>query len=122
MHVAMDKVNQEETEPVVVCSFIVNMLEVDLEDQLLHPYLLNQKKGTEWYFKLFKRLLIVTLCNTMVMYQSLPNIKNGHRPSPKSHRMTFPGVYSCCWKEGRTSKKACGVHKTQEKERIYLLM
>jgi hypothetical protein len=35
MHVTMNKANQAETKPVVVCDYNVNMLEVDLKDQML---------------------------------------------------------------------------------------
>jgi hypothetical protein len=44
---------------------------VDLRDQKLQPYPLKQKKGSKWYVKLFKRLLNVTIHNSMVIYWSL---------------------------------------------------
>jgi hypothetical protein len=44
---------------------------VDLRDQKLQPYLLKRKKGSKWYAKLFKRLLNVTIRNSMVIYRSL---------------------------------------------------
>jgi len=40
---------------------------VDLKDQLLQPYLLERKKMTKWYIKLFRRLLSVTVLNSMVI-------------------------------------------------------
>jgi hypothetical protein len=49
------------------------MLGVDLKDQILQPYLLEQERGTNWYLKLFKRLPTVMVHNAMVMYQSIPN-------------------------------------------------
>jgi hypothetical protein len=58
---------------VVVCDYNKNMLGVDLKDQMLKPYLLERKKGTKWYVKLFKRLLNVVIHNSMVIYRSHPN-------------------------------------------------
>ena len=40
---------------------------VDLKDQLLQPYLLERKKMTKWYIKLFRRLLNITVLNCMVI-------------------------------------------------------
>ena len=40
---------------------------VDLKDQLLHPCLLERKKMTKWYIKLFRRLLNITVLNCMVI-------------------------------------------------------
>jgi hypothetical protein len=39
--VAINKVNLEETKPVVVCSYSVGMLGVGLKDQMLQLYLLE---------------------------------------------------------------------------------
>jgi hypothetical protein len=69
---AVNKGNQEEAKPVVVCDYTVIMLGVDLKDQMLWSYLLEWKKCTKWYLKLFKILLIVAVFNAMVI-QSLPN-------------------------------------------------
>jgi hypothetical protein len=52
------------------------MLGVDLKDQLLQLHLLERKKGTKWYLKLFKRLLSVAIHNSVVIYQCLLNNKN----------------------------------------------
>jgi hypothetical protein len=43
---------------------------------MLQPYLLERKKSTKWYPKLFKRLLNVAMHNAMVTYQCLSNNKN----------------------------------------------
>jgi len=40
---------------------------VDLKDQLLQPYLLERKKMTKWYIKLFRRLLNTTVLNCIVI-------------------------------------------------------
>jgi hypothetical protein len=41
LHVAVNKVNKEETKPVVVYNYNVHMGGVDLKDQMLQPYLLE---------------------------------------------------------------------------------
>jgi hypothetical protein len=74
--VAVNKANREETKPVVVCDYNINVLGVDLKDEMLQPYLLERKKSTKWYLKLFKNLLSVTIHNAMVIYQCLPDNKN----------------------------------------------
>jgi hypothetical protein len=76
MRVVVNKANRVQSKPVVVCDYNVNMLGVDLKYQMLQPYLLEQKKSTKWYLKLFKRLLSVATHNTVVIYQCLPNNKN----------------------------------------------
>ena len=40
---------------------------VDLKDQLFQPYLLERKKMTKWYIKLFRRLLNITVLKCMVI-------------------------------------------------------
>jgi hypothetical protein len=52
------------------------MMGVDLKDQMLQPYLLERKRTTKWYKKLFKRLLNVAVHNAMVIYRCHPNKKN----------------------------------------------
>ena len=52
--------------PVSVLDYKENMGGVDLKDQLLQPYLLERKKMTKWYIKLF-RLLNVAVLNCMVI-------------------------------------------------------
>jgi hypothetical protein len=39
----------------------------DLKDQLFQPYLLERKKMTKWYIKLFRRLLNIAVPNCMVI-------------------------------------------------------
>ena len=76
MRVVVNKANKQETKPLVVCDYNRNMLGVDLTDQMLQPYLLERKRSTKWYQKLFKRLLNVAIHNAMVIYRCLPNNKN----------------------------------------------
>ena len=51
------KCRQEKQKPISVLDYNENMGEVDLKDQLLQPYLLERKKMTKWYIKLFRRPL-----------------------------------------------------------------
>jgi hypothetical protein len=74
--VAVNKASREETKPVVFCDYNINMLGADLKDQMLQPYLLEQKKSTKWYLRLFKRILNVAIHNTLVIYQCLPDNRN----------------------------------------------
>jgi len=43
------------------------MCGVDLKDQLFQPYLLERKKMTKRYLKLFRRLLNTTVLNCMII-------------------------------------------------------
>ena len=61
------KCRQEKQNPVSVLDYKENMGGVDLKDQLLQPYLLETKKMTKWYIKLFRRLLNTTVLNCMVI-------------------------------------------------------
>jgi hypothetical protein len=71
MHVIVNRANKPEIKPVVVCDYNKNMLGVDLKDQML-----ERKKGTKRYVKLFKRLLNAAIHNSMVIYRSHPNKEN----------------------------------------------
>ena len=61
------KCRQEKQKPVSVLDYNENMGGVDLKDQLLQPHLLEKKKMTKWYIKLFRRLLNITVLNCMVI-------------------------------------------------------
>jgi hypothetical protein len=39
---------------------------VDMKDLVLHAYLLERKKMTKWYIRMFSRLLNATILNSMV--------------------------------------------------------
>jgi hypothetical protein len=43
---------------------------VDLKDQKFQPYLMERKRGSKWYMKLFRRLLNVTVHNALLGYNS----------------------------------------------------
>jgi hypothetical protein len=53
----VNKENKEKTKSAAVYDFNPNMGATDHKNQVLQPYLLEQKNGSEWYMKLFKRLL-----------------------------------------------------------------
>ena len=61
------KCRQEKQKAVSVLDYNENMGGVDLKDQLLQPYLLERKKMTKWYIKLFRRLLNTTVLNCIVI-------------------------------------------------------
>ena len=61
------KCRQERQKPLSVLDYNKNMGGIDLKDQLLQPYLLERKKMTKWYIKLFRRLLNTTVLNCMVI-------------------------------------------------------
>ena len=54
--------------PLCMIDYNHNMGGVDLKDQLLHTYMVDRKKITKWYLKLFKRLLNSTVFNLFVVY------------------------------------------------------
>ncbi|KAJ8723667.1 hypothetical protein PYW07_007647 [Mythimna separata] len=56
--------------PQVVLDYNRSMGGVDLKDQMLEPYLLERKKCSKWYMKLFKRLLNVSISNARILMES----------------------------------------------------
>ena len=48
-----------------------NTVGVDLKDNLLHMYMIERKKMTKWYLKLYKRLLNSTVLNSFVVYRQV---------------------------------------------------
>ena len=42
-----------------------------MKDQFLHMYMVESKKKTNWYLKLFKRLLNSTPLNSFAIYQQV---------------------------------------------------
>jgi len=64
--------NSKETEKsLCVIDYNHNMGGVDLKDQLLHMCMVERKKMTKWYLKLFKRLLNSTVLNSFVIYRQV---------------------------------------------------
>jgi len=61
------KCRQEKQKPVSVLDYNENMGGVDLKDHLFHPYLLERKKMTKWYIKLFRSLLNIIVLNCMLI-------------------------------------------------------
>jgi len=57
--------------PLSVTDYDHKMGGVDLKDKLLHMYMVERKKMTKWYLKLFKRLLISTVLNSFVVYRQV---------------------------------------------------
>ena len=63
----LTKCRQEKQKPVSFLDYNENMGGVDLKDQLLQPYLLERKKMSKWYIKLFRRFLNITVLNCTVI-------------------------------------------------------
>jgi len=63
--------DKETEKPLCVIDYNHNMGGVDLKDQLLHMYMVERKKMTKWYLKLFKRLLNSTVLNSFVVYRQV---------------------------------------------------
>jgi hypothetical protein len=76
MRVIVNKANKQEIKPVVVSDYNKNMLGVDLNYQMLQSYLLERKRITKWYMKLFRRLLNIAIHNAMVIYYSVTGAKS----------------------------------------------
>jgi len=62
---------KETEKPLCVIDCNHNMGGVDLKDQFLHMYMVESKKMTKWYLKLFKRLLNSTVLNSFVVYRKV---------------------------------------------------
>jgi hypothetical protein len=56
--------------PACILEYNKAMGGVDLKDQKLQPYLLERKKGSKWYIKLFRQLLNVSVHNALIFYNS----------------------------------------------------
>jgi len=63
----LTKCRQEKQKPLSVLDYNENMGGVYLEDRLLQPYVLERKKMSKWYIKLFRSLLNNTVLNCMVI-------------------------------------------------------
>jgi len=71
---------KETEKPLCVIDYNQNVEGVDLKDQLLHMYMVERKKMTKWYFKLFKWLLNSTVLNSFVVYRQVTG-RNIHQLS-----------------------------------------
>jgi hypothetical protein len=60
----------EVVEPVSVFDFNQSMMGDDLKDQLLHPYLIDEKRMNKWHMKLFHRLCSTSILNVTITYRN----------------------------------------------------
>ena len=67
----VSKRGKEITKHFCVCDYNVNMGGVDLKDQLLQMYLVERKRMTKWYMKLFRRLLNATVLNSWIIHKQV---------------------------------------------------
>ena len=65
------KRGKEVEKPQCVLYYNSNMGGMDLKDQLLHMYLVERKRMTRWYMKLFKRLLNAIVLNSLILYKQI---------------------------------------------------
>jgi len=61
----------ETEKPLCVIDYNHNMGGVNLKDQSSHTYMVERKKMTKWYLKLFKRLLSSTVLSLFVVYRQV---------------------------------------------------
>ncbi|XP_068082003.1 piggyBac transposable element-derived protein 4-like [Anabrus simplex] len=86
------KHGQEKEKPVSVANYNDHMGGVDLKDQLLHGCLLERKKLTKWYIKLFRRLIKVAILNAMIICRrNSPETRIDHL----KFRMDVVTILSC---------------------------
>jgi hypothetical protein len=68
---SISKSSKETTKPSCVVDYNNNMGAIDLKDQLLNMYLVERKRMSKWYMKLFKCLLNCTMLNSMILFRQV---------------------------------------------------
>lgn len=63
------KTNENILKPVVVVDYNKNMGGVDLRDQMIQGYMMERKRQSKWYIKVFKRLMNVTILNSYIIWK-----------------------------------------------------
>lgn len=64
----IEKRGKEIKKPTCIREYNQFMGGVDLKDQKLQPYLIERKRCTKWYLKLFRRLLNRAIHNSLIIY------------------------------------------------------
>lgn len=64
-----NKQNIEVIKPAIVLDYNKNMGGVDMRDQMLEGYLMERKRGSKWYVKVFKRLLNISVLNSYIIWK-----------------------------------------------------
>ena len=90
---------KETEKPLCVIDYNHNTVGVDLKDNLLHMYMIERKKMTKWYLKLYKRLLNSTVLNSFVVYRQVTG-RNIHQLSYRIQLVE--GVFTKCACAGET--------------------
>jgi len=112
----LTKCRQEKQKPVSVLDYNENMDGVDLKDQLLQPYLLERKKMTKCYIKLFRKLHNITVLNGMIICCA-----NSGQTKIDHFRFTVELVQALLTEHGSESVgKFQGHHSTDKKCRDFL--
>ena len=103
----VNKRGKETQKPVCVIDYNHNMGGVDLKDQLLHMYLVERKKMTKWYMKLFRRLLNCAVLNSLIIYRQV----TGRKIEQLSYRIQLvEGLFT---KYARHETRVAGRHATE---------
>jgi hypothetical protein len=70
MHVNLGEGNKKKIKSAVACDRNSNMENMVSKYHMLQPDLLEQKEAPKWYMKLFKRLLSMSIHNSVVHYNT----------------------------------------------------
>ncbi|KAG6454575.1 piggyBac transposable element-derived protein 4 [Manduca sexta] len=77
-HVHTNPVKPIPFKPQVVLDFLKSMGGVNLKDQMLEPYVIERKRCSKWYMKMFKRLLNVSILNARILLESSQKSRVDH--------------------------------------------
>jgi hypothetical protein len=75
---SVSKRGKEVTKPFCVVNYDHNMGAIYLKDQLLNMYLVERKRMSKWYMKLFKHLLNCTVLNYIILFRQATGQNIGH--------------------------------------------
>jgi hypothetical protein len=67
----VSKRGKKVTKPSGVVKYNNNIGTIDLKDHLLNRYLVERKRMSKWYMKLFKHLLNCTVLNSMILFRQV---------------------------------------------------
>lgn len=67
--ILVTKSERQVERPQSVIDYNKSMGGVDLKDQYLQAYLIERKKTKKWYMKMFKRLLNITILNSLIIWK-----------------------------------------------------
>jgi hypothetical protein len=68
---SISKRDKEVTKPFGVVDYNHNMGATNFKDHLLNRYLVERKRMSKWYMKLFKCLINCTVLNSMILFRQV---------------------------------------------------